>query len=51
MITCKHCKVRIEKIETAGAGEIWLHTVDGHSPVIPAHIYQECKHPRTVAEP
>jgi len=51
VILCRKCRVRIEKIETAGRGDIWMHKIANDAPEAPWIIYHECRYPNTVATP
>lgn len=52
MRICKHCQVRVELIETAGAGDVWMHIVTNNVPgMAPRTAYRECKLPPKFADP
>ena len=48
---CKHCVRRIELIDTAGDGDVWMHVEDSGVPAMPRSLYRTCRLPPQVAEP
>ncbi len=51
MALCKHCVRRIELIDTAGDGDVWMHVEDSGVPAMPRSLYRTCRLPPQVAEP
>jgi hypothetical protein len=48
MRLCKHCRVRIELIETTG-GQVWMHVEQSGVPGMPRSLYQACRLPPPIA--
>jgi hypothetical protein len=49
---CKHCDTRVEPIQHAGIGTVWMHLVDNNVPGTGRYsTYLECGLPRLHAEP
>jgi len=51
MRMCSNCQVRIELVETAGAGDIWMHIIKPDARGCPPIMYRECRLPAKVATP
>jgi len=51
MRICSNCQVRIELVETAGAGDIWMHIIQPDARGCPRTMYRECRLPAKVATP